>query len=487
MSAKTRDRRTPSKVRAGTSGRLPAESRGRSGRPVDVQSAPPRGLAALGHRLAIWTVWLLLVAVPVVLDSAQKDSFRLPKSLLGETLALVSLFFLALAWKGPDSWRRLARAPFVRMWGPFLVVATLLSLASPHTAHVHRGLAGLWIGALAVWGWSAGFSRAELREALNFSLVPASILALIGILQFHGLYEPYAFAGIAETSRFAIGSLAGNVGDLAAALVLPVILAQSLIVRGRRLALACGALAVCLYGLVVTQTFAAVAAAAAGTCMFWAFRVSRKRAAAAVAAVAGTVVLMLVLIGPFRERSLAKLAEVGRGDWNTVLTGRLDGWRAAVWMLEQHPLRGVGVGAYRTEYIYAKAELLRHGVTFFADQMNVVFANAHNEFLEVAAETGLPGLAAFLWGSVLLVRRLRGRRRTEHREGASGADSGASGSVSESAAPRAAPDPDRALAWAGTVAIAVLSLANFPFRIAISLWPILLFLAWILTDEKEVA
>ena len=82
---------------------------------------------------------------------------------------------------------------------------------------VQRGLAGLWIGALAIWGWSVGFSRRELGEALRFYLVPASILAAVAILQFHGIYQPYAFVGIAESSRFAIGSLAGNVGDLAAA------------------------------------------------------------------------------------------------------------------------------------------------------------------------------------------------------------------------------------------------------------------------------
>ena len=122
---------------------------------------------APGHRLALWTLWLLLIAVPFVLDSAQKDAFRLPKALLGETLALLSLFFLALAWKGPEEWRRLLRAPFVAMFGPFVVLATLLSLASPHLAHVHRGLVGLWIGALAVWGWSVGFSRRELGEALH--------------------------------------------------------------------------------------------------------------------------------------------------------------------------------------------------------------------------------------------------------------------------------------------------------------------------------
>jgi O-antigen ligase len=422
----------------------------------------------LTHRLATWSLWALLIAVPFVLDSAQKDAFRLPKALLAETLALLSLFFLAFAWKEPLEWKRLLAAPFVRTFGPYVALATLLSLTSPHHAHVYRGLAGLWIGALAIWGWSVGFSRHELREALTFHLVPASILSAIAILQFHGIYQPYSFIGIAQSSRFAIGSLAGNVGDLAACLVLPVLVAQADLARGKRVGLSAAALVLCLYGLVATQTFSAIAGAAAGTIVFWGFRISRRRAAIGVAAAAGLVVLLLALVGPFRERSVGKLNQIASGDWNSVLTGRLDGWRAAVWMLNEHPLSGVGVGAYRTEFIHAKTALLRDGVTFFKDQMNVVFANAHNEILEVAAETGWPGLAAFLFGLFLLVRRLLGWRRP----------GGVEATVQESPS-----DSPSALAWAGIAGIAVLSLAQFPFRIAIALWPICLFVAWMLADD----
>jgi O-antigen ligase len=456
----------------------PISSRTQRGRAAAASGGAPRRPAssrAIGHRLATWTLWLLLLGVAIVLDSSQKDAFRLPKSLLGQTLALLSLFFLAFAWKGPEEWRRLWRAPFVRAFGPFLVVATVLSLASDHVAHAHRGLVGLWIGGFAVWGWSVGFSRSELRRALTFSLVPAGLLAGIAVLQFHGLYQPYDFVGIAQTSRFAIGSLAGNVGDLAAALVLPVLLAQAAIAEGRRVGLAVAVLILCVYGMAVTQTFSAIAGVAAGSIVFWALRISRRRTALAVTAFAGGVLLLLALLGPFRERTLAKLDQVSRGDWNSVLTGRLDGWRAAVWMLEEHPWTGVGVGAYRTEFIVAKTALLRQGVEFFPDQMNVVFANAHNEILEVAAETGLPGLAALLFGLAMWVRRIAGWRRRER----------ALDALTEAAVPARRADASTALAWAGLVGLGVLSLANFPFRIAIALWPACLFLAWTLSADEE--
>lgn len=452
--SRTRNRRSP--PAAGAAG-APAGER-------------PGAAAGLAHRLATWTVALLLLGVPFVLDSAQKDAFRLPKALLGETLALVSLFFLAFAWKGPRQWRALARAPFVLAFGPFLAIATLLAPFSAHTEHVQRGLTGLWIGALAIWGWSAGFARWELRRGLSFLLLPASILAGVAVLQFHGLYQPYSFVGIAERSRFAIGSLAGNVGDLAACLVLPAILAQAELARGRRTGLWAAVLALCLYALAVTQTFTAIVALAAGSALFWTLQISRRRALAAGAALVGALVLLLVIAAPLRERTIAKAGEIASGDWNTVLTGRLDGWRTAAWMLRQHPATGIGVGAFRTEFIVAKTALVRAGVPFFAEQQNVVFADAHNELLQVAAETGWPGLAAMIFGLGMTTRRLLRWRR----QAADGT-------------PAASAGPEAALAWAGLTAIAVLSLANFPFRIAIAFWPIGLFLAWVFASEAPAA
>ena len=90
---------------------------------------------------------------------------------------------------------------------------------------------------------------------------------------------------------------------------------------------------------------------------------------------------------------------MARGDWNSVLTGRLDGWRAAVWMFERHPLAGVGQGAYQPEFVPAKLALLDRGVLFFPALTQVGgFGNAHNEILEAAADWGIPGLLALAWG-----------------------------------------------------------------------------------------
>jgi O-antigen ligase len=90
--------------------------------------------------------------------------------------------------------------------------------------------------------------------------------------------------------------------------------------------------------------------------------------------------------------------------------------------------------------------------------MQVVFANAHNEVLEAAAEWGVPGLAALAWALWVLFAALRRRdRRAE----------------------------ERALAWAGVAALAVLSLMAFPFRVALVAYPALLFLSGVLRPAEE--
>ena len=66
---------------SGPRGRRPAVAGGAHSRFAGKQGAPANPLP-IAHRLATWTIGLLFVAVPFVLDSAQKDAFRLPKALL---------------------------------------------------------------------------------------------------------------------------------------------------------------------------------------------------------------------------------------------------------------------------------------------------------------------------------------------------------------------------------------------------------------------
>jgi len=404
--------------------------------------------------------------VPLLVAPAAKESFRLPKLLAGEWLGLASLLPLAFRLHGVERarWRDLLGVRALVAVVPLLLLATLGLATSRHPLHLREALADLWIGAACLVGWSVGLSRPRLLRLLAGLLVPAALLALVGILQFHGLYRPLAFEGEASAGRFALTSLAGNPGDLGAYLVLPCLFGQWLLLRERQgrhrgpvLVGTAAALSLCLYALAATQTISALAALALGSLVFWGVLAPRRFLLPAAAAF-GLVVVLTFAVAPLRARVAQKAGQLAHGDWNGVLTGRLDGWRAAVWMLGEHPLAGVGQGAYRTEFAPAKLALLDRGVPFFLSQLDVNFFNAHNEILEVGADLGVPGLLALGWGLWIFLGALR--RRT------AGADRWIA-----------------ALAWGGTAALALLSLFQFPFRIALVAFPALLFLAWVFTGS----
>jgi O-antigen ligase len=350
---------------------------------------------------------------------------------------------------------------------PLLAAAAAGLAFTRYPLHVREALIDLAIGAAALVGWSAALPASRLERLLRGGLWPAALLALLGIAQFHGLWQPLRFASLAAGSRLAITSLAGNPGDLAAFLVLPCLVAQDLLRRRRQAGEGWGsagvlaaalALAAAVYALLLTQTLAAVAALVAGSLLLWGAGIPRRRAAALAAGAVLAAALLVVAVPPLRGRVLEKWGEMARGNWNSVLTGRFDGWRAAVWMFERHPLAGVGHGAYQPEFVPAKLALLDRGVTFFPGlTQSAGFGNAHNEILESAAEWGIPGLLALAWGLWVLLNALR-----------------------------RIPEPgDRALAWAGTAALAVLSLVDFPFRVALVAFPALLFLSWVLRRAEE--
>lgn len=430
------------------------------------------GWALRTDTVAEGLLWLLVLLVPLVFVPTARDSFDLPKRLAGEWLALASVLTLALgaALRGGFDLRRALRLPVVRAVGPVAAVVALGALLGRHPSHTLGAVTDLAVGVAALVGWTALESR-RLRRLLLGLLVPATILTVLAALQYHDLFHFFAFAGGDEARRTGVTSLAGNPGHLGAFLALACVVGQAQLAgsRRRRALVGLGVL-VSAYGVLLTQTLAALAALALGSLVVWGLRLPRRRAAVATAVAAGLVVVSVIAVAPLRGRVVEKWHELRSGEVNELLTGRLDGWRAAVWMAGRHPLTGVGHGAYAAEFTDAKLALLDRGVPFFRGHGQSTFANAHNEVLEALAEWGWPGLLALAWGLWVLGRAARRLGRDAAREeGAGGAG-----------------PPPVALAGGGLAALAVLSLVHFPFRLGLTVFPALLLLAWIFRRAREV-
>lgn len=432
------------------------------------RAAPRKASVAQGIKLppglVLLPLWLLVLLAPLVFSPTAADSFRLPKLLLSEVLGLLSL--LPLAWRlrtrqqiaiGP-----LLRQPVILVAAPILVVASLSLLTSDHQAQVREGLASLWIALICLVGWTLGLHEDERRRLLRGLIFPAVVLALFGAYQFH-IENPFAFAGQVE-ARVQLTSLAGSAFDLAAYLLLPCLIAQAacLYAAGARRWWWAAAAVLCGYGVALSQTLTALVALALASLVLWFQLLPRRRFLAAASAVAAVSIIAVLAVAPLRSRVQAKLTSLTTSDLNETLTGRLDGWRTALWMVRTHPVFGVGHGAYRAEFAYARLALMAEGVPFYRQQHQVFFSNAHNDYLDAAAEWGLLGVAALLFALAVLLRSAFVHIRRE-REGEHG---------------------QAALIPAGLCGLALLALTGFPFHLGLIAYPALLFLSGVLAVEK---
>jgi O-antigen ligase len=412
----------------------------------------------------VGTLVALLWAVVLVIAPGIAEAFRLPKLLAAQELALLSMLLLALR-RGDsrsvgEAVRELARSPAPRAVAPLVAVAAAGLLFAPYRHAAWAAMPELLVGAAALVAWSRALDPATHAWLRRASVPPALVLAALGVLQAHRVFQPFALGERYGSARIEVTSLAGNPGDLGAALVLPCLVAQAMALgavgRGRRVLAAAAALLLG-YGALVSGTLAALAALGLGSAVLWLASSRRKRLLLLGAAAAAVVGLLAALVVPaVQSRVVEKLGAVRGGDWNALLTGRLDGWRGALWMLGEEPLTGVGLDGFELAYGRAKLALASEGVPFWATQTQVIFAEAHNEPLQVAAELGWPGLLVLAWAVALVVA---GARRV--------------------------PAEERPLIAAGLAALGLLALVWFPAHAAIVAYPALLWLACCLRPAAE--
>lgn len=97
------------------------------------------------------------------------------------------------------------------------------------------------------------------------------------------------------------------------------------------------------------------------------------------------VLLMIPLVFVVPNTLLQRFSNPGKGDEEAV-DHRLITWKAGLRMVATHPIAGVGVGAF--EFVVTQYEDLDPG-------KEPVWNLAHNTYIEVAAELGIPGFLAY--------------------------------------------------------------------------------------------
>ncbi len=379
---------------------------------------PPRPAAAPGRTADAAAAVLLGAAVLaswLAVDPASLDSFDPPKAILGATaIGLAAAFALAA---------RVRRVGFaLPRFSPAAILlaagvagAFLSSLSSPRRGASLAALRLALVFLLALpLGASEGYRRHRPRlvAALGGAAAASAILVLLAAFR---LFSPFALAG--NSDRAALGALVGNAGYAGIALALAAVtLVPFFARRGRARPFALAAFLLASAGLVATRSLSAVAVLLGGSAVYGALaggRPGRRVLAAAAAA----LVAVVVFYRPMRSRLGGAFRAATHGSWNEAFTARAAPWLAAAEMVRAHPLAGVGIGNFGAEYVPARiaAETRYRRRLVLPGMATNSFAQAHNDYLDLFAGTGIPAGACVIAAAALLVAGIvrLGRRDPE--------------------------------------------------------------------------
>jgi len=339
----------------------------------------------------LWAAFL----IPLAFWAPLEDAFKLPQSVLSVMLAL----FLAAS--------RILRPVLPRSVVFIPVTVAMLGYAASSLLGRMTRISDVAVFlALALSAVLLADRREQGRKMVAAMIAAGTLSSLYCFLQFAGLDilpSPGMGAGLRPFSTM------GNPDFMAAFLVavLPIAAVNWTAGNSAINALPVASMAA---ALLLTQSRGAWLGAVAGLIAVpFLLLIPGKRVAVPGKMVSAGLVMLALVVGFFflhgqaRER-LSRTFSTGHFD----AAGRLFMWKAGMGMIRERPLTGTGPGGFGAAYPewHARGLAKNPGFPwFFTD-------NAHNDYLQIPAELGLPvfGLVIWLWAvfagmAVGLVRR----------------------------------------------------------------------------------
>ena len=351
--------------------------------------------------VAWWSVVVALLASAFAVDPFAEASFDAPKRLC--ELCGAALGSAALVWNASllewQTWSKRARwiAALALCGAVWLVVAALFSprpeLAWPALRRM------LLLGLFIPLGASQVLEGRRGRRLLWIFALSTTASALLSIAQACGFKLPFNVVQVG--GRFATGALLGNEGYVALACALLVAACGATVATAgprwyRLAALGVGALGVVAVAInqQATSAIALAVALAIAVAVRW-----RALWLVNFVAIGLALAITAALIPPLRAISWGALPVGGVEGYQRLTTYRLGAWVAAIDMIGKRPLTGYGPGTFAAEaQPHRLAAELRERERF-VQPTGSTFVYAHEDYLQLAAEAGIPALLLLI-GSV---------------------------------------------------------------------------------------
>jgi len=292
----------------------------------------------------------------------------------------------------------------VALW--VLLIMVGVSLYATFDTRFSLGkVSGVVLGVLLFWvvvRWTT--TRERLTRALAAFLLAGGGLAIVGLLGTNWFDKFPALGAVVDRLPKAIRGVPGaeegfHPNAVAGCLVLFIPLQVALLScarrcfdsaglknRGRRsvaLAIQASLLLLTAGTLLLTQSRGAFVGLMIATLAFLAWHSRLTRALAASLAV--SVVTLAAMLGSERLFDLA-ISRSGPGMAGNV-SGRMEIWSRAIYGIQDFPLTGMGMNAFR------KVMPLLYPTSLTSPDVDV--AHAHNHLLQAALDLGIPGLTAY--------------------------------------------------------------------------------------------
>jgi O-antigen ligase len=335
------------------------------------------------------------VAIPLVFRRNPANMFRLPKLIVlrGEATLIVFVTLASILLGAPIP-RIRWRETWVLLPLAVLTIFVVLTLTSTNR---ELSVSALFSAAATAIVFFATVSAARTRGWILVAAprAAAAANAVLLVLEETNLWMPFGVeSGLPH--HLQCNALIGNPNELGGYLGAAALAAFAIVITRHWRAQAIAVASILVIALLFSQTLTAIVAfAAAVFCMtaLSSWRYALRAAAISVAA----AVLLIVFVAPFRARAANTFDWIRSGQYNAIATERFTPFVAAATMFAKHPLGGVGPGAFAWQYYdYKLAAEERYPALRATFNRGINYGEVHNDHLQVLAEGGVIGYAAFL-------------------------------------------------------------------------------------------
>lgn len=354
------------------------------------------------HRTPFWFLAAILT-VPVIFAPAATDPFSLSRWLL---LGILATLYTAL--KG-------SRAFSVSAWKPahflllyLFVYSGIHALASPSFPMAARALMipVLWV----LFNAFACTSPEFTRKAVVWMAILGAVEAVYGLFQYAG-YDPlFTVAAWASGPRMAMAGTIGTPSIFGIYLGLSLLAGLHCLLASPRKILFGSMVTLTAVALVFNNTRSAIAGAGLGA-GWMLLRRFRKKALPVFIAVILAASVLLSLKGDLRQRWVELLSF--KQTHSATIRGFY--WKVTWSAIAAKPWLGYGPGAFSKTYFDTQEALLSRKALDPPELIQPMLW-AHNDYLQVWLEYGLPGLLLliFVLGYAVFRSVRRGRGGTEN-------------------------------------------------------------------------